>query len=651
MNRIALREGILAMIAMAVPSLGDIVWNGKRVDAWPPEAIAAPGGTVLSAARAMATNASAGHYSSPKGKVYGLTLLVDFSDSPAPFSKDEISDWLNKPGFDRDGCEGSVRDYYLDVSNGQVDFTNEVFGWYRAKYPKSHYEEGTDYSGASELVQELLAHFDPLVDFSRYDNDKNGTTEALSIVYAGPGLTWGQGLWPHSGWVGKTLDKTKVDRYQMSDQPGKFSLYVFVHECGHMVFGWPDLYWYGDYCTMGNRANDLNPVAINDFFRADQGWIPFVDVAALDTGVVSTLPGEKVYRYKNPARPADEGFAWSYLKNANRSSVIKGSGLLLHHYDFSLGGNSSASKLGLRVVQADGKEELQASQWPSKSNDPADLFQSGTTNHFDDGGFASARWYDGTTSGLVFSNAGQAGTSLSFRLGPPLPSPQASAILEAEKAQVVSAELRSGTDASAGGYVGGIDAAHSQVVFSVNRPQAGLCSLVVRYANGGTRDASHFLSIDGSTDSVKYHPTGGWGRFDSVLVVAPLRKGINRIALTKKADYAELDRIRVAEAPEASGSIPRVAASGAGSVRWLDGGRVEAPAWMAGATLETVDLAGRIRSRAVLVRKGDASVAVLGPHGTGTQFWRVSRNGKSVATGSVVEGTALTSPARCRPAP
>ena len=409
---------LFALGLLAGSAWADIVWNGKRVSAWPPEALQTPGKADKVAARAQAS-AESGHYPSPKGKVYGLTLLVDFSDSPAPFTKDEISDWLNKPGFSRDGCNGSVRDYYLDVSNGKVDFTNEVFGWYRAKQTKAHYEAASGYSGSDELLNEMLAYFDPLVDFSRYDNDKDGTTEAISIVYAGPGQTWGQGLWPHSGWVGQTRDGTSLDRYQMSDMPGTFSNYVFVHECGHMVFGWPDLYWYGDYCTMGNRADDLNPVAINDFFRADQGWIPFQDVTALDTGVVSSTGDEKVFRYKNPNRPDTEGFAWSYLRNTGRRSVIRGSGLFLQHYDFSIDGNSSATQLGLRPVQADGLEELQASQWPTKSNDPKDLFQSGTVALFNETRFPALHWYDGKRSGLVVSEIGKPSTSLAFRLGAP----------------------------------------------------------------------------------------------------------------------------------------------------------------------------------------------------------------------------------------
>ena len=183
--------------------------------------------------------------------------------------------------------------------------------------------------------------------------------------------------------------------------PGKFSIYVFVHESGHMIFGWPDLYWYGDYCTMGNRANDLNPVAINDFYRADQGWIPFVDVTSEDVSLETTKPNEVCYRYKNPARPEKEGLVWSYVRNSGRDKVLKGSGLLMQHYDFSIDGNSAADKLTLRIVHANaaGKSNDNVKdQWPNPGSDANAFFKSGTYSEFSDD--SSKNWSQPKTSGL-----------------------------------------------------------------------------------------------------------------------------------------------------------------------------------------------------------------------------------------------------------
>ncbi len=417
-----------AVLSLIGTSFADIVYQGKRVQAWPSEAITkfdnTRGGNSISSAtpvKPAPIAAEKSHYSAPKGKIYGLTLLVDFSDQPAPVTKEDISDWLNKEGFNRDGCNGSVRDYYLDVSNGQLDFTNEVFGWYRAKHPKSYYEGLEGYSGSDVLVKEIFEYFDSQVDYSRYDNDKDGITEAINIVYAGPGLTWGQGLWPHAGWSDEIRDGVRLQKHQMTDMPGKFSIYVFIHENGHMVFGWPDLYWYGDYCTMGNRANDWNPVAINDFYRADQGWIPFVDVTAEDVGKVSTTAGEQCYRFKNPSRPDKEGLVWSYVKNDGRNKALIGSGILMQHYDFSISGNSAADKLGLRIVHADSKgnsSDPENDKWPSPGSRAGAFFNAANSyNAFSDALYPAIRWYSGAETGLKFTDVSVSGNSLSFCLG------------------------------------------------------------------------------------------------------------------------------------------------------------------------------------------------------------------------------------------
>ncbi|SIO28604.1 M6 family metalloprotease domain-containing protein [Fibrobacter sp. UWB11] len=406
----------------------DIVYQGKRVQEWPEEARPRFATPSFLLNRSTTTQAKS-HYAAPKGKIYSLTLLVDFSDQKAPVSVADVEEWLNKEGFNRDGCNGSVRDYYLDVSNGQLDLTNEVYGWYRAKHPKSWYENLQGYTGSDSLMKEVFNYFDPLVDFSRYDNDKDGTTEAINIVYAGPGQTWGQGLWPHSGWSNERRDGVKLTHHQMTDMPGKFSIYVFVHESGHMIFGWPDLYWYGDYCTMGNRAHDLNPVAINDFYRADQGWIPFVDVTSNDVSLETTKPGEVCYRYKNPARPDKEGLVWSYVQNKGRNQVLKGSGLLMQHYDFSIEGNSAADKLGLRIVHASaaGKSsDNPGDQWPSPGSTANTFFKSGTYSEFSDDAYPAIRWYNGSKTGLKITDIGTPGETLTFCIGGNCPAQESS---------------------------------------------------------------------------------------------------------------------------------------------------------------------------------------------------------------------------------
>lgn len=187
----------------------DIVWEGRTVSAWPEGAYdeAVPLGGTEQALRV---------YPAPKGPVWGLTILIDFSDQAPAFSKTQIDAWLNQRNYTGGGSKGSVRDYFWEVSNGQVDFQNQVVGFYRAKKTKSYYEGGEGYARAGELVREVIAAIDPMVDFSRFDNDGNGSTDAVSLVYAGHEETWGQGLWPHAGGANVRADGVQVGRYMMS---------------------------------------------------------------------------------------------------------------------------------------------------------------------------------------------------------------------------------------------------------------------------------------------------------------------------------------------------------------------------------------------------------------------------------------------------
>ncbi|HKP94774.1 MAG TPA: M6 family metalloprotease domain-containing protein [Fibrobacteria bacterium] len=388
-----------------------IVFDGKVVPAWPGEAGQAQGTLGKTSA------AAAHYYPHPSGAIWGLTLLVDFPDQAPAFTPVEVDAWLNQKGFNRFGCKGSVRDYYADVSNGKVDFRNEVHGYYRAKNPKSYYEGGSGYQRAGELVSEMMDHFDPEVDFSKFDNDGDGKVEAVSIVYAGSGVTFAQGLWPHAGGLDQKRDGVKLTRYMMTDLGKTLSLYVFCHECGHMIFGWPDLYGVGDYCLMANRPNDVNPVIVNDFYRADQGWIDVVDIdknmnAYYRAGANSAVG----YRFANPARP-QECFFWSNLKNEGRRAVLKGRGMLVLHFDKDIGVNDPPKVLSLSVVQADGKRELDAAKWPSPGSDPRDYFSLTGGASFGSASTPAAKWNNGAASGLNLHDIGPAADTIGFYVG------------------------------------------------------------------------------------------------------------------------------------------------------------------------------------------------------------------------------------------
>ena len=363
-----------------------------------------------------------GTYPDPKGAIWGLTILIDFSDTAPAFTKAQVEAWLNQRGYREGGLNGSIRDYFFDNSNGVVNFQNQVVGFYRASQPKSYYEADTGYSRASALVNEAVAAIDAEVDFSMFDNDGDGRTEAVSIVYAGPQGNFGRGLWPHAGSINTTRDGVQVRRYQMTNMGTRLGLYVFAHEVGHMVFGWPDLYGFGNYCIMGNASSTTNPVGINDFYRADQGWIPVIDIAPSTNARYYAVPNTGGYRYVNPERP-EEAFFWSNVQATNRWSTLSGSGIVLLHFDYEIRNNNPPNPLSLAVVQADGMRELDGEQWPMPGSDASDFYHSGTKTEFSATTTPSSAWNDRSASGLRIYEISANGPMMTFAVGSGTPGP------------------------------------------------------------------------------------------------------------------------------------------------------------------------------------------------------------------------------------
>jgi hypothetical protein len=60
------------------------------------------------------------------GNVLGLCLLADFSDVVATIPQATVANFCNQIGFNGNGNNGSVRDYFFDVSDGNLTYTEYV---------------------------------------------------------------------------------------------------------------------------------------------------------------------------------------------------------------------------------------------------------------------------------------------------------------------------------------------------------------------------------------------------------------------------------------------------------------------------------------------------------------------------------------------
>ena len=195
-----------------------------------------------------------------------IVLLVDFSDAPATRTQAHFNDLLFSTGT---YATGSMRDFYREASYGKLDVVGQVSGrvadagWYRAPRPKSYYTNGnygfgTYPQNAQRLVEDVLDLADPHVNFSPYDNDGDGTIEALVLICAGIGGEQSgdvNDIWSHKwGITPQTSDGKTISTYFMAPENGRVG--VMAHELGHLLMGWPDLYD-TDYSSAGTASWDL----------------------------------------------------------------------------------------------------------------------------------------------------------------------------------------------------------------------------------------------------------------------------------------------------------------------------------------------------------------------------------------------------------
>lgn len=352
------------------------------------------------------------------GDVLGLTILVDFSDEVATIDRAEVDRYLNQPGYSEFGNNGSVNDYFSEVSIGQLNYTNRVTSYYRATHTKSHYNELNRGIRARELLTEALIHLRDVegLDFSQFDANGDGVIDAINIFYAGTRASnTSSGLWPHSWNLTPVFTANGVTsgQYQITDMTSSLSLRTFCHENGHMVMGWPDLYdddytsnGIGHFGLMGYGGNSKNPVYPNPYLRHLTGWITPIEVTNQTNELVTLRANnsDDIYYYENP-NFSSERYYWEVKNQIGRSTNQRGEGLVVWHIDASQNTNNNEEgtygrHYKVAVVQADNDRALENN---TSYGGPDDFYFAGNNNEFSMTAEPKAHWWNGNPSALVIS--------------------------------------------------------------------------------------------------------------------------------------------------------------------------------------------------------------------------------------------------------
>ncbi|MGD2109619.1 MAG: M6 family metalloprotease domain-containing protein [Phycisphaerae bacterium] len=359
------------------------------------------------------------------GAVQGITIIVDFPDEAGTITANEVNNYCNQLGYSNFGNNGSIRDYFLDVSGGLLDYTNFVPANYiTVSNNKSYYTDESVSWGtrASEMVEEALDAIDAGgFDFSTLDADSDGVVDAVNVFYVGfHGNNWAEGLWPGALGISWSADGVDVERYQMTNMGNSLTIATFCHENGHLVMGWPDLYDYdfdsagiGAFGLMCNTGSGTNPVQPCAEMKLRAGWATLIDIPC-DQDIEERSDDNTFYIWRNPGDPL-QYILIENRQQIGRDTAIPDAGLAIWLNDRA-GNNSNqqmtaASHYEVTLLQADGDWDLELNQ---NQGDGSDLFSAPDLTQILPTGNPNTDWWDGSNSNLSVRDVSTPGVLMTF---------------------------------------------------------------------------------------------------------------------------------------------------------------------------------------------------------------------------------------------
>ncbi len=337
----------------------------------------------------------------------------------------------------------SVKNYFQEVSYGMVTVESQHYPpsemnvniSYQDVYPRSYFEPyhsvnnpngytssqrtGREHQLLHRAINAIAEHIPEDMDI---DNDGDGRVDNVCFVIKGGAGPWASILWAHRWALFSTntyINGKRVWDYTFQPET-QATVQILNHELFH-TFGAPDLYRYS--------STNITPVGPWDLMHSGHGhmsafmkwkytnqtWIS--DIPEISTPGTYTLnpltsPENNAFRINSPNSDT-EYFVVEYRKKepGTYENNLPGSGLLIYRINTLAGnGNANGPPDEVYLYRPNGTNNLNGVVFSANYSSQVDRTEiSDSTN-------PSAFLSDDSNGGLIISNIGEAGSTISFDL-------------------------------------------------------------------------------------------------------------------------------------------------------------------------------------------------------------------------------------------
>lgn len=323
--------------------------------------------TRISRSNGIMTRTDAGQESVIK---HAIVILAEYKDVKFDNKKEAFVNLLTQEGYNLNGATGSAKEYFDDQFNGMVEFSFDVSDIVTLSQDRAYYggndSDDNDLRPAEMIAEACSLAFVAGVDFTRYDDDKDGEVDNVFVFFAGGDEAEGAGddcIWSHAWYLidgagirpsEVTFDGMRVNRYACTAELTRTrtgdrlaGIGTFCHEYSH-TFDLPDFYdtdyeeeggwaaglWISTALMDGGNSNNNGntPPYYNAIERELLGLSQPVLMEKGNRYVLEPIHKNGVYYRLDTDRNA-EYYLFECRSNEKWDRYIGGKGLLVYHID------------------------------------------------------------------------------------------------------------------------------------------------------------------------------------------------------------------------------------------------------------------------------------------------------------------------------